>query len=286
MFFSEIVDRIWGDIYTPDKEPPKVLLTAAINNSDLTISVSGDVGFPEGYMLSRGNVVEIEYEQVLIEAYDDTTQQVTANTYGRGYRDTDPDNHNVGTPMFLSVRVPKQKIWNAVAGQVPLLGNKLVYSQTIEVSDGHVFTEPIHDIVRISDTVNGSFLYDWILAPTPTGRRLGIRASDRTNYWCTYWTTPAKPSAPSQTLASANMEDAWADILYYGAMATLLTSPDIEILDVRSLAERLEQTLNANQPPSISLANSLRRVRDDLMNTAWIQVRNRDMRDIHIQEAM
>ena len=102
--FADIIDETTLSLtgYT-NRQDQATFLTAALTSSALTFTVK------DGTVLTRG-IVEIDEELIWVDSFDRTTNIATVPAYGRGFRNTEPAPHTVGTRVTIAPSFPRSVI--------------------------------------------------------------------------------------------------------------------------------------------------------------------------------
>jgi hypothetical protein len=102
--FADIIDETTLSLtgYT-NRQDQATYLTAALTSTALTLTVA------DGTVLTRG-IVEIDEELIWIDSFDRTTNIATIPAYGRGFRNTEPAPHTVGTRVTIAPSFPRSVI--------------------------------------------------------------------------------------------------------------------------------------------------------------------------------
>ena len=102
--FADIIDETTLSLtgYT-NRQDQATFLTAALTSSALTFTVK------DGTVLTRG-IVEIDEELIWVDSFDRTTNIATIPAYGRGFRNTEPAPHTVGTRVTIAPSFPRSVI--------------------------------------------------------------------------------------------------------------------------------------------------------------------------------
>jgi len=102
--FADIIDETTLSLtgYT-NRQDQATYLTAALTSTALTFTVA------DGTVLTRG-IVEIDEELIWVDSFDRTTNIATIPSYGRGFRNTEPAPHTVGTRVTIAPSFPRSVI--------------------------------------------------------------------------------------------------------------------------------------------------------------------------------
>jgi hypothetical protein len=102
--FADIIDETTLSLtgYT-NRQDQATYLTAALTSTALTFTVA------DGTVLTRG-IVEIDEELIWVDSFDRTTNIATVPSYGRGFRNTEPAPHTVGTRVTIAPSFPRSVI--------------------------------------------------------------------------------------------------------------------------------------------------------------------------------
>jgi len=102
--FADIIDETTLSLtgYT-NRQDQATYLTAAFTSTALTFTVA------DGTVLTRG-IVEIDEELIWVDSFDRTTNIATIPSYGRGFRNTEPAPHTVGTRVTIAPSFPRSVI--------------------------------------------------------------------------------------------------------------------------------------------------------------------------------
>jgi hypothetical protein len=102
--FADIIDETTLSLtgYT-NRQDQATYLTAALTSTALTFTVA------DGTVLTRG-IVEIDEELIWVDSFDRTTNIATVPAYGRGFRNTEPAPHTVGTRVTIAPSFPRSVI--------------------------------------------------------------------------------------------------------------------------------------------------------------------------------
>ena len=102
--YADIIDETTLALtgYT-NRQDQATYLTAALSSSALTFTVA------DGTVLTRG-IVEIDDELIWVDSFDRTTNIATVPAYGRGFRNTDPAAHTVGTRVTIAPSFPRSVV--------------------------------------------------------------------------------------------------------------------------------------------------------------------------------
>jgi len=102
--FADVIDETTLSLtgYT-NRQDQATFLTAALTSSALTFTVK------DGTVLTRG-IVEIDEELIWVDSFDRTTNIATVPAYGRGFRNTEPAPHTVGTRVTIAPSFPRSVI--------------------------------------------------------------------------------------------------------------------------------------------------------------------------------
>jgi hypothetical protein len=102
--FADIIDETTLSLtgYT-NRQDQATYLTAALTSTALTFTVA------DGTVLTRG-IVEIDEELLWVDSFDRTTNIATVPAYGRGFRNTEPAPHTVGTRVTIAPSFPRSVI--------------------------------------------------------------------------------------------------------------------------------------------------------------------------------
>ena len=86
-----------------NRQDQATFLTAALTSTALTFTVA------DGTVLTRG-IVEIDEELIWVDSFDRTTNTATIPAYGRGFRNTSPAPHTVGTRVTIAPSFPRSVV--------------------------------------------------------------------------------------------------------------------------------------------------------------------------------
>ena len=102
--FADVIDETTLSLtgYT-NRQDQATYLTAALTSTALTFTVA------DGTVLTRG-IVEIDEELIWVDSFDRTTNIATIPSYGRGFRNTEPAPHTVGTRVTIAPSFPRSVI--------------------------------------------------------------------------------------------------------------------------------------------------------------------------------
>lgn len=102
--FADVIDETTLSLtgYT-NRQDQATYLTAALTSTALTFTVA------DGTVLTRG-IVEIDEELLWVDSFDRTTNIATVPSYGRGFRNTEPAPHTVGTRVTIAPSFPRSVI--------------------------------------------------------------------------------------------------------------------------------------------------------------------------------
>ena len=102
--FADVIDETTLSLtgYT-NRQDQATYLTAALTSTALTFTVA------DGTVLTRG-IVEIDEELIWVDSFDRTTNIATVPSYGRGFRNTEPAPHTVGTRVTIAPSFPRSVI--------------------------------------------------------------------------------------------------------------------------------------------------------------------------------
>jgi hypothetical protein len=102
--FADVIDETTLSLtgYT-NRQDQATFLTAALTSSALTFTVK------DGTVLTRG-IVEIDEELIWVDSFDRITNIATVPAYGRGFRNTEPAPHTVGTRVTIAPSFPRSVI--------------------------------------------------------------------------------------------------------------------------------------------------------------------------------
>lgn len=102
--FADVIDETTLALtgYT-NRQDQATFLTAALTSTALTFTVA------DGTVLTRG-IVEIDEELIWVDSFDRTTNIATIPAYGRGFRNTEPAPHTVGTRVTIAPSFPRSVV--------------------------------------------------------------------------------------------------------------------------------------------------------------------------------
>lgn len=102
--FADVIDETTLALtgYT-NRQDQATFLTAALSSTALTFTVA------DGTVLTRG-LVEIDEELIWVDSFDRTTNIATVPAYGRGFRNTEPAPHSVGTRVTIAPSFPRSVV--------------------------------------------------------------------------------------------------------------------------------------------------------------------------------
>lgn len=102
--FADLIDETTLALtgYT-NRQDQATFLTAALSSTALTFTVA------DGTVLTRG-IVEIDEELIWVDSFDRTTNIATIPAYGRGFRNTEPAQHSVGTRVTIAPSFPRSVV--------------------------------------------------------------------------------------------------------------------------------------------------------------------------------
>ena len=102
--FADVIDETTLALtgYT-NRQDQATFLTSALTSTALTFTVQ------DGTVLTRG-IVEIDEELIWVDSFDRTTNIATIPAYGRGFRNTDPAPHTVGTRVTIAPSFPRSVV--------------------------------------------------------------------------------------------------------------------------------------------------------------------------------
>lgn len=250
MTIGDLIDRIYREyLRKPDDQPVATWLTAALDGSSLTVTVS-DVFTPEEEeLLSAGTVVEVDSELMAVSSYNNGTLTLLT----RGVMGTTAAAHDSGAGLTVSPHVSRKAVFDAVSDSIGRLYPRLFTVDTFRLSTSrqlHLLpaNRPVREVTNASMHVNGEWqtVDCWVVDHPHASNGKAIRFPARLPHAMAHVTVTLEPTLPTSetdTLASLHLSDTWAQIIVIDALSVLLHSPDIGRIDVEWLTEAIEASV-------------------------------------------
>ncbi len=271
-----IVNRLVREYLAPSNETPVLarLASAITTTTATTLTLDTDTLSPEEEdIISPGIVIEVDFEQFLVQSYNETTKVVTVD---RGWNGTTRATHASQAYVIVTPTYSKQLAFDSVADEIVSLHPSLWGQTFVEVTTSETPVEVPAEAVGVAActvldnnrpvAVTARLIRNW--PPSATGRAVlfeGVRSGQTA-----YLTLKAEFSRPTQlstTTASLNVLDQWVPIIVVGAAARCIATVDQQRLTVDWATEGDQQQAS---PPgtATSLALRLKSMRDTLLEEA------------------
>lgn len=280
---GSLVDRMFRDyLSSPSDTPVQAGLANAITDTDTTLSYRNELAVEEVASIGPGTVIEAGLEMMRVTNHNEAVREITVT---RGLYGTTPAAHAAGDLIVVAPKWPRRTVFDAIADEIVAL-YPAVYAegsewgdsvnQLVEINDpnavgvldarqllaGHY--EPISaELVRVRDVSSG-IAVQYHARPGGTGDVL-IR----------YSKSFPNPTEEADTLADLGVDPSWDRIILFGALMSLILTPDIDAASQEFVAEALE---NQGFPPSsgAQLSVTLARLRQTQLVAASARLRARN----------
>lgn len=246
-----LVNRVFRDYLTPmDEQPVTTRLSSAIDATAPSFTIDQTVLAPEERsLLYPGQIVELEYEQCRITAFDPS---LGTGTWQRGVFGTTAIAHAATAAVYIAPIYTRQAVFEAMCDSIRSLWPDLSSRSVVTTDQAQPFVDlPANTEAVLSVRANDSNVV-WALVSyweflrdhpaSATGRSVAVLdVGPATQCVVSVRTKPLAPTSPTDDLEDLGVEPHWHPVIIADILTAMLASREASTATTEFITEGLER---------------------------------------------